>query len=332
MATVKKYGTLPAEYAAEPLKRGDAKFTVRSHVLAEVVRNPMRWLMGYESPESKAKEFGEVLDCLALTPTQWPKRFCMLPEDAPRRPSDRQRNAKKPSPETLASIEWWDDFNDRTSGASIITNELNATVHGALQRLKDNGKIAAFLGSGMTQAWVVGYYRDPETGLEVPTKALIDIVPKAEDPIFGEMLGDLKSTRNAEPRQFAKDCFRYRYHMQAAWYLDHWNAATGESRNQFLHVVVENFAPFECRMPLLSQRFIDHGRLLYQAALALYCKCLSLNRWPSYDPLGKEWPITDGEDYMFGMEEVYGESRFPVPPEESDENEAQEPEFQETVP
>lgn len=320
-AKVVATGVSQTRYEQETEARGLAGFTVRSHVLSEIIRNPQRWRLGYESPESKSKEFGSVLDCLALTPCDWPRRFCVLPEDAPRRPSDRQRNAKKPSPETLAAIEWWDDFNESTKGCEIITPAVNASVHVALKRLENEEHIWSFLTAGHNQAWVKGSYADKATGLVIPTKALIDIVPDRDHPIYGEMLGDLKTTRNAAPRQFARDCYNYRYHMAAAWYLDHWNAATGEERTEFVHVVVENYAPHECRMPVLSQRFLQYGRLLYQKALSVYCQCLSTGVWPSYDPVNTLWPITDPEEWMLTADELYGDARFAPEPEEEEEPE-----------
>lgn len=303
-ARIVRVGADPGEYSYELEERGSPTFTMRAHVLTEIRRNPRRWALGYVSPESKAKEYGEMLDCLALTPHQWPSRFCVLPEDAPRRPSERQRNAKKPSEDTIAACKWWDQWNANHVGCAVVDNETNGAVHAALKRLQGDERICGFIRSGKAQVWVEATYNDRETGIAVPVKGLIDVVPDCEHPIYGKCLGDLKTTKSAEPRRFARDAFAYGYHVAAALYLDLYTAATGEDRTDFVHIVQESFPPYEPRMPLMASSFVNLGRLIYQDTLALYCRCLKSNNWPSYDQDGR-WPITEPESWMLDQGLVY---------------------------
>lgn len=296
----------PARYEVETEQRGSVGLTVRAHILGEVLRNAQRWVKGYESPESKSKKFGSVLDCLLLTPTQWPKRYAVVPADAPKRPSKSQINAEKPSPKTVAAIDWWDDFLALNPG-EVITQETNGSVHAAINRLKEDKLIAELIECSRHAVMITADWQDKETGIVVPMKALLDIVPPGDHPIFGQSLWDLKTTQNASPRSFSRDAQKYNYALQGAFYADLWNAATGETRGDFGHVVIENFAPYEFRTPppLLSQRFLGHGRLLYQRALSIYCKALDSGVWPSYDRRGGDWPITDCDDWFLSAETVY---------------------------
>jgi len=298
----------PERYNAEDQPRGSASFVVRSHVICEILRNAQRWVKGYESPQSKAQAYGSLFDCLLLTPFQWPKRYAVVPGDAPKKPSKTQINAEKPSPKTIAAIAWWDKWNKEHAGVEIVSQDDNAKAHAAIARLREDKMIAELIDASAHQLMIVAEWHDRATGLVVPMKCLIDVVPPASHPVFSNSLWDTKTTQNASPRSFSMDAMKYGYANQGALYLDLFNAATGEQRSDFGHIVQESYHPFEYRTPppLLSQRFLGHGRLLYQRALSIYCKALQSGAWPSYDK-GKEWPLTDCADWFLSAESLFDE-------------------------
>jgi exodeoxyribonuclease VIII len=127
----------------------------------------------------------------------------------------------------------------------------------------------------------VSEYRDAETGIVVPVKILVDLAPRPETFMWGCCLGDLKTCQNAG-KSWARKVFELSYHVQAAFYLDVWEAATGEKRTEFFHVVQESFPPWEPARKILSAEFIELGRWRYQEALNRYAKCLSAGEWPGY--------------------------------------------------
>ena len=321
-AEVVKDNTLSSEYQAESEERGSPRLTVRGHILSEILKNARRWRNGYQSPESKAKKFGSVYDCLLLTPMHWPKLYAVLPEDAPKRPSSRQRDAKKPSPATLEAIDWWDDFLAEHPG-EVIDQKVNAAVHGAIAALRKDEMIAELIDHSKHQVWLKAEWKDGPTGLVVPIKALVDVVPSSQHPLFGESLWDVKTTMNAGQRSFAGDAYKYGYHRAAALYLDLWNAAMGENRIQFGHIIQENFPPFELRTPppYLSQRAVMLGRLEYEMALGVYCRALQTGEWPSYDRKSKEWPITEFPDWCYSVDNVFDDIEEDTEPEAEEETE-----------
>lgn len=298
----------PEQYEAEDRQRGEPELVIRSHILGEILRNAQRWVKGYQSPESKAKEFGTLFDCLLLTPMQWPRRFSVLPADAPKKPSKAQLNAAKPSPKTIEDINWWAEWTKDNPG-KIVSQETNGCVHSAINRLRSDKLIADLLDRSAHAVMITAEWCDKLTGLVVPIKALIDIVPNGQHPIFGNSLWDLKTTKNASPRSFRMDAQKFGYAIQGALYRDLWNAAANEQRSDFGHVIIENYHPYEFRTPppLMTQRFLGHGRLLYQRALSIYCQGLSTGNWPSYDKRNGDWPLTDCDDWFLSMETLYDE-------------------------
>lgn len=315
----------PARYSAEEAKRGSKELVVRSHILSEVLRNAQRWQRGYESPPSKALAWGTLYDCLLLTPSQWPQRYAVVPADAPKKPTKAQLNAKKPSPESVAAINWWKCFQKDHPG-EVVSHLLNGSVHAALERLREDTLITELLNCSQRAVMLLAEWHDPRFGLTIPIKALIDVVPPKDHIVFSNSLWDLKTTNNASPRQFTKDAQRFSYHLQAAFYLDLYNAATGEIRSDFGHIVQENYAPYEYRTPppLLSQRFLNFGRLVYQRALGIYCQALSTGVWPGYDKRGQDWPKTDCEDWVLSLDQLF--DPFSEPEEEEDQEPATETE------
>jgi exodeoxyribonuclease VIII len=56
-------------------------------------------------------DVGLALDCyLTEGAATFAKRYPVVPAGAPKKPSKTQREAKKPSPETVEAIHWWDEF------------------------------------------------------------------------------------------------------------------------------------------------------------------------------------------------------------------------------
>lgn len=93
-------------------------------------------------------------------------------------------------------------------------------------------------------------------------KALIDGLWKQT------WLMDLKSTQNADPAAFRGEVFKFKYHGQAAWYLDGL-AANGIKLQGAALLAVEKTAPHAAGFYFLSDEWIDLGRAVYEEALAV---------------------------------------------------------------
>lgn len=123
---------------------------------------------------------------------------------------------------------------------------------------------------------VSGFCPDPNTG--VLRRGRIDVLGDT-------FLGDLKSTRDASPESFAKDAANFRYHQQAAWYLD-LAADLGHPALGFAFIVVEKVEPFFVSVIELDEEAVDLGRRLNRRALETYARCVETDEWPGYTPSG----------------------------------------------
>ena len=92
-------------------------------------RSPAHYYAARLDPNRVEKEptpaliAGRILHCAILEPKEFNSRFVVVPEDAPRKPSVTQRNAKSPSEGTIRSILYWDEFEQQHSDKTIIKND-----------------------------------------------------------------------------------------------------------------------------------------------------------------------------------------------------------------
>jgi len=110
-------------------------------------------------------------------------------------------------------------------------------------------------------------------------KCRIDWVPK-----HGNALVCIKTCRDASPDGFSKALWDESYFTQAPWYLDTWNAATGEDRKAFVFVCVEKEPPYLVACYELERKDINRGRDINAARLDTYARCVKAGYWPGYWP------------------------------------------------
>lgn len=114
-----------------------------------------------------------------------------------------------------------------------------------------------------------------EDGQGTLRKSRLDVLTK------GNVVADLKSTESANLESFERSISRYRYHVQAAYYLDNCNLA-GIDKQAFFFICVEKSPPYAVRCLQLDGTVIEYGRTLYQHDLQLWRNCLESGEWPAW--------------------------------------------------
>jgi hypothetical protein len=339
-------GVAPASYhAPSSFGRGDAQFPMSVSQIKEWQHCPARWRAGYQPPPSSAKDFGSLFDCLLLTPGEFQRRYAMQPShyetDGMKCPecgsvTDSQKCAKckRDRVPVKVSKEWsnqsttcqaWRDARIGEGKTVLDASDLTE-AQAAILRFNADETLEAFLDDSDCQVHLTGEWLDEATGLVIPIQCLIDCAPRKR---FSSALGDVKTTRSAHPRIWSKYCSQRHYHVQGAFYLDLWNAATGEERTDFCFLLIENYAPWQPGRSLLAQDKQDIGRALYQAWLGRYAQCLKTGVWPDYqgcdeaDNVAGGWSLDratkwDEQEAMLAMA---GKAEEPTSPEPVEDNE-----------
>jgi hypothetical protein len=282
-------------YHSQTAERGTPDFIMSPSSLKLFTECPARWKAGYQPPDSDAKDWGSLLDTLLLTPEQFKSRYAIKPASY----HDAKTSEEKPwNGNSTVCKNWLEEHKDFqvVSAADVFLAQC------AVNKLRADEAIASFLDASDKQVHLRGEWHDPATKLVIQVQCLIDCAPRLETEWFRN-LGDLKSTRNAGQRPFARWCYTAGYHLQGAFDLDLYNATLTTSelqdkgRNDWVFIIQENYPPFETGRRLLSQDFIQIGRQSYQHALKQYARAMKTGVWPGYDE-SDEFSIINPEPWM----------------------------------
>lgn len=280
-----------AEYSKQSVPRGHKDFAMSRSELIAFAKCPAKWIAGANNDEqTDATVWGSLIDCLVLQPDMFDDLFAVCPE------TYEDEKTGKEKPWTFAANvckEWKHEQGNKTC---IKSDVYNAALS-AIKTLHSDPIITKTLSHSRKQVMVTATYEFD--GFSIPIRGLIDMVPEKLDGLI-----DLKTARDASKDNWEKEIFDLGYHVQAALFLDLYNAATNELRSTFYHIVQENVDPFVTTKYLISQEFLDIGRAYYRSALMLYALCLKSNHWPSYDGLCDSanvfdgWAIVEPKPYM----------------------------------
>jgi len=193
-----------------------------------------KWLEGrWTEAPTESLLIGSALDCMLLNETSFDQCFAVVPQDAPPRPSNRTRNAKKPAPASLEAIEYWDKFLVAAEGKQILT----AGQYGAALRMQESlreAECAAGIFTHCRKAVIVAEL------FGFPCKCEVDLFLEKS-----EHLWDLKTTRTIAPEAaFARASLELGYDCQATFYLLMAQAAGFPEKRIFNFVAVENEEPW----------------------------------------------------------------------------------------
>jgi len=275
----------PAAYHRADVARGDLIFPMTNSNLREILTNAHRWRMGYESEDTKQTEWGSLMDCLVLAPGEFDKRFAVCPETYP------DTKTGEPKPWTFQA-NFCKEWRKQQGEKQIVKADDFNLAQNAVKFDFGLPDAAALINCSRKQVMVVGEYHDKESGIMIPIKALLDLVPDPADERFGKVLADFKTTTCAAEGAWTRKVWERGSHIQAAFFTDLYVAATREDRTDWWHIVQETPPPWETVVWPLSIESVELGRASYQAGLRKYCQCLKTGTWPGYSSaLGRIQPL-----------------------------------------
>lgn len=261
-----------------------------------LARSPLHYWAKYLDPNRERKEptpamkLGTAIHTAVLEPEQFTARYLTVPDDAPRKPTDAQRNAKKPSDDSIAAMTWWDEFNAKAEGREILDADQFAVCQAISQQVRQHPTARKVFANGKVE--LSAYWTDKETGLLCKCRPDLLALP---------LVVDLKSTEDASAEGFAKSAWNFRYWVQAAWYVDGIEQATGQRPDAFVFGAFEKSAPYACAFYFADEAMLEMGRREYRRLLRILADCKAADRWPGYTtdvtPLGvPAWALKAAND------------------------------------
>lgn len=279
-----------ARYRTQTVKRGDPAFVMSRGALTKVAKNPLKWLRGKEEEGTPSTDWGSLLDCMLLDEANFDVRYTVLPETYPAgarhgKVKSGEINVGDPLPWN-SSAAYCDDWEAvHVQGRDAVKAVDYQGCDEAVARLEEDEEIVTILANSRFQVMLTAEWHDPDSGIVVPLKALVDILPNDDCPFkeSPESLIDLKTTKNADEDNWARDVGKYGYDVQGSLYLAIWNSIPDvKQRKFFKHILSENEHPYVVEKQSLTLDFLNRGKSIYEYALKTYCQCLSSGQWTGY--------------------------------------------------
>lgn len=241
-------------------------------------RSPWHYLNRVDIKPTRPMLRGTLAHCALLEPDAMGSRYIVTPDNAPKKPTASQWNAKKPSPDSVAAMDWWRDFQAQAAQREIIAAEDFALCQQQLRAIAEVPELATLLASGHGEVSI--FWIDPDSRLYC--KARLDWLQI--DGKVGRIL-ELKSTADESPGAFARTAARMKYELQRAHYLDAikygarlkpcdenaWTWGVVTSAQPVLAV------PYELPPDLIEQARDERAELMGRLA---WCK--ETGQWPAY--------------------------------------------------
>ena len=148
----------------------------------------------------------------------------------------------------------------------LTDQDAGLEAESSVKAIQSDADVSELIKVSRKQVFVIGFWEDPATKLEIPVRILLDLVPPADHPTMGKWLADFKTARSGDPAAWARVVDDSGYDVQAALYSDIYTAATKEDRTDWVFAVQENVAPFHVVKPLMSitEEFLAWGRVSSQ--------------------------------------------------------------------
>lgn len=168
----------------------------------------------------------------------------------------------------------WEEWQQNNPGRIVLSPEGWEQLHGMASAVHNHPAAGALLTSVPGAAEKSVYWIDPTTG----------VLCRCRPDWWRDdnLIVDLKTTEDASPEGFAKSIANWRYDVQAAYYLDGIQQATGKRPKAFVFIAVEKKPPFAVGVYVLDGETLEIGRAQYQQDLRAFSECERSGEWPGY--------------------------------------------------
>ena len=235
-----------------------------------------------ESPSSsKAMDDGTLLDCIVFEPNKFEEKFFLLPENAPKKPTKAQLNAKKPSPETMKQIDRWNEMQDKIGGRIIVSQEEKEDAE-FLKTCIENCSTVTFNGLMVPNDGEIGF------DFQVETKFFYNgFLHRGVKDAHGKdrngnpVIWDLKRMGARSGEMLVRSQIRNnKYDLQAAIYCHEYD--TNDEPIKYYIIAVDNegyVTPFEVTKDARRKARIEWNALVKAAH---HCNMVGLDAGPEF--------------------------------------------------
>lgn len=247
----------------------------REYNAAEGVRRSDLWILQSACPEkfhymmehrdedepTPALIFGQAAHKMLLEPLDFFDEFAIAPDGIDRRTKDGKAA--------------WADFLAREAGKTVLDRDTYDTIRAMTDKALGDPTVRKLL-SGRKE--LPFFWNDPDTG--VACKAKLDCLTYLDDM---PVVVDYKTCKSARTEDFVRDCYKYGYHMQSAWYTEAVMRTMGlTERPMFVFICQEKDAPFVLNLITVPEDVMNYGLDTMRELLGIYHECEETGLWYGY--------------------------------------------------
>ena len=238
-------------------------------ILAEKTPAHLIAYLNGEKEETEAMRFGTILHRALLEPDTYKDAFHVKPEG--------MRFSTK------AGMQWQEEHKDKP----CLTSDNASTIERMVSAVHRHPYARRLLAGALPEQSLF-----VEDDFGTLRKSRLDALTK------GNVVPDIKSVENASLDAFQRAISRYRYHVQAAYYIDNCRLS-GIEKEWFVFIIVEKSPPYAVRCLRLDPDAVEAGRRCYQADIQLYRTCLNEDRWPAWGDGYEDCSLPEWERKQF---------------------------------
>lgn len=252
--------------------------------LKQILRSPLHFYelvaKGSDERETPALRLGKLIHAAVLEPDRFTKNMVVSP-DFNRRSKTGRESEKR-----------W--LEERLQSDIVVGQKEYDTILAVVERIYEHPVARGVLAGGERE-WS-GFFRDDRTG--VACKIRPDLMFRSDGMIL-----DVKTCLDASRTEFQRAIWKYRYDLQAAFYLNGARIIEGRNFDQYFILAVEKTPPYLSALYQVDGAAIETGEIAFRKALRRYCTSISMNKWPGYQDMAEsisvpEWALkVTEEDY-----------------------------------
>lgn len=252
----------PGVYYDVPMSQYREVKALNHSLLRHIKRSPshVAWAAANPTQPTEAQALGTALHVWALQRHLWEQEIAVALR------IDRRTNDGKQA---------WSKFQRDSVGKTIITDEQNSLIRPMSLAIGHHHQ-AARLRSAKGRAEVVIVWKDQD---DILCKGRIDKVIETPN---GWVRVDIKTTRDADLREFSRDCEKFGYHTQDAFYRRGLGVLGIQDAGEFI-IAVETNPPHPVEVVHFGPRSTQTADAIVSGWMSHYAKCLKENNWPAND-------------------------------------------------
>lgn len=233
------------------------------------------WLNSESEPATPAMALGTATHTLLFEPERWSKDIIVVPEDAPKKATKAQIEAKNPSADAVASMKWWDDFNKKCEGKCLINQEQMIQAKGMVNAVLACDEIMPLLRHKSAKTELSISAIEKIDGLDIKCKMRCDML--TED---GKTILDLKTCVDSSYDEFSRSFMSNGYWMQAAHYIATARLA-GVPVERFIFIAVEKEQPHCVSLYQLNDDSLKRAFAIRERLLKVLAQCSATGKYPA---------------------------------------------------